>query len=405
MFGERPVTAASITPEQALIHMMKCMMGTGMLSLPLAFKYSGWALGLILLTIICWLSTYCARQLVIASHYTCFRKGQQKMDYANVMRTAVELGPECIREYGYFAKQTVNMNLFVAQFGFCCVYLVFMADNVKQFFDETSTIRLSTNTWIAILLIPEAALCTIRQLKALAPLAFMANIVYMVAFLIVLSYLFTDALPSYTLPAFPSNWSNLPLFYGTVMFSFEGIAVVLPIENQMNEPYHFISSTGVLNTSFILVLLLYLFVGFFGFLKFGDSVRDTMTLNLPQTPFYQVVKLMFVCCVLISYPLQFYVPMERIEKWISRKIRKDRQTFLIYFIRGCGVLLTCVTAELIPHLALFISLVGSFAGTVLAVVFPPIIDLLCCYAMGCLSRKVWAINIFLMLFAVVGFTT
>uniref|UniRef100_A0A0M3HI68 Aa_trans domain-containing protein n=1 Tax=Ascaris lumbricoides TaxID=6252 RepID=A0A0M3HI68_ASCLU len=43
LFGDRAATSESISPEQALIHMMKCMMGTGMLSLPLAFKYSGLA--------------------------------------------------------------------------------------------------------------------------------------------------------------------------------------------------------------------------------------------------------------------------------------------------------------------------------------------------------------------------
>lgn len=37
-------------------------------------------------------------------------------------------------------------------------------------------------------------------------------------------------------------------------------------------------------------------------------------------------------------------------------------------------------AELIPHLALFISLVGSVAGSFLTLVFPPMIELLCYYA-------------------------
>lgn len=41
IFGERPRRATSITPEQALIHLIKVMMGTGMLSLPFVFKYSG----------------------------------------------------------------------------------------------------------------------------------------------------------------------------------------------------------------------------------------------------------------------------------------------------------------------------------------------------------------------------
>ena len=29
-------------------------------------------------------------------------------------------------------RQLVNISMFVAQLGFCCVYFVFMADNLKQ---------------------------------------------------------------------------------------------------------------------------------------------------------------------------------------------------------------------------------------------------------------------------------
>lgn len=48
------------------------------------------------------------------------------------MRGSVEVGPPCISKYGYVFKQLVNVNVFVAQLGFCCVYFVFMADNLKD---------------------------------------------------------------------------------------------------------------------------------------------------------------------------------------------------------------------------------------------------------------------------------
>jgi proton-coupled amino acid transporter len=62
-------------------------------------------------------------------------------------------------------------------------------------------------------------------------------------------------------------------------------------------------------------------------------------------------------------------------------------------------------AELIPHLALFISLIGAFAGTALALVFPPFIDLLVHYARQTLTWKIWLLNIMLFAFGVLGFTT
>lgn len=117
LFGERQRTANSISPEQALINMIKVsppppdlvgpiytifqtMLGTGLLSLPLAFKYSGiWVikpfpfplsncflisqLGLFLLICVCCICTFTCRQLVNCSQFFCQRKGREMMDYAN----------------------------------------------------------------------------------------------------------------------------------------------------------------------------------------------------------------------------------------------------------------------------------------------------------------------------------
>ena len=62
-------------------------------------------------------------------------------------------------------------------------------------------------------------------------------------------------------------------------------------------------------------------------------------------------------------------------------------------------------AELIPHLALFISLVGSLAGAALALLFPPLIELLCYYGQKRLTPAVWIRNLILMSFGFLGFTT
>ncbi|KAI6187840.1 Amino acid transporter, transmembrane family-containing protein [Aphelenchoides besseyi] len=403
IFGERPRTATSISPEQALIHLIKVMMGTGLLSLPMAFKFSGLWVGLILLLVICAICTYCCRKLVYSARYLCIKKGVDRMDYANVMRSAVESGPEWIRSYDSF-RNLVNGNMFVAQLGFCCVYFVFMADNLKQFFDETSEIHRSQAFWIGILLVPILALCTIRELKVLAPLALIGNIVYLLAVSVVTVFLISNLQPVENVKA-AGSLSDLPLFFGTVIFAFEGIAVVLPIENQMNEPMHFISNNGVLNTACGLVLAIYATIGFYGYLAFGEAIKDTVTLNLPNDGFYQGIKIMFVLCVLVSYPLQFYVPLERIEKWISRKVPEERQNFFVYFTRYVLVILTCLLAELVPHLALFISLIGAFAGTALALLFPAFISLLCAYSQQSLTANQWAINLFLIVFGLLGFTT
>lgn len=95
-----------------------------------------------------------------------------------------------------------------------------------QFFDETSTVHMQQSTWIALLCVPILCLCSVRRLKSLAPIALCANFIYFAALTIVLCYLFTEPKPFASLPAFPRNWNKLPLFFGTVIFAFEGVAVV-----------------------------------------------------------------------------------------------------------------------------------------------------------------------------------
>lgn len=77
-----------------------------------------------------------------------------------------------------------------------------------------------------------------------------------------------------------STWAQLPLYFGTAIYAFEGIGVVLPLENNMKTPQDFGGLTGVLNTGMVIVACLYTAVGFFGYLKYGESVKASITLNL-----------------------------------------------------------------------------------------------------------------------------
>uniref|UniRef100_A0A914C5L7 Amino acid transporter transmembrane domain-containing protein n=1 Tax=Acrobeloides nanus TaxID=290746 RepID=A0A914C5L7_9BILA len=404
LFGVRAKTENSISSEQAFVHMIKAMLGTGLLSLPLAFKHSGLYLGLILIVIICVVNIYCMRLVVFASHYVCSRNGKELIDYANIMRGAVEAGPSWIKNRGYFFKQLVNFNIFTAQLGFCCVYFVFMADNLEDFFNQNTGIKMSKAVWMLLLLVPLFAICSIRNLKGLAPFAVAANLIYLCAVAIVVYYFFGHLQPVDTVTKF-GKWTDLPLFFGTVMFAFEGVSVIMPLENRMEHPQQFISWNGVLNSSCLVVLAIFAVTGFYGYLAFGDAVKDTVTLNLPNEPFYQALKIMFVLCIMVSYPLQFYVPLERVEKFITRKCDPVNHVRYSYLARYSIILITCAIAELVPHLALFIALVGAVACTSLAVVFPPIIDLLVCYAQNKLTLGIWLRNSVLFMFAIIGFTT
>lgn len=66
----------------------------------------------------------------------------------------------------------------------------------------------------------------------------------------------------------------------------EGICVVMPIENAMANPEHFLGCPGVLNISMGIVVFLYGSLGFFGYAKYGEFVLGSITLNLPMESGY-----------------------------------------------------------------------------------------------------------------------
>lgn len=52
----------------------------------------------------------------------------------------------------------------------------------------------------------------------------------------------------------------------------------------MQNPQHFLNASpcGVLNGAMIIIVILYSAVGFLGYLRFGDTVEGSITLNLPN---------------------------------------------------------------------------------------------------------------------------
>lgn len=77
---------------------------------------------------------------------------------------------------------------------------------------------------------------------------------------------------------------------------------VLPIENSMSEPHRFLKSwpCGVLNAAMTLVVVLYATAGFLGYLRFGDTIEGSITLNLPKD-----VYVLFKKFFLILYCLRY----------------------------------------------------------------------------------------------------
>lgn len=117
--------------------------------------------------------------------------------------------------------------------------------------------------------------------RYLSPCSVIANISQFTGLAIVFFYIFRDPLPLAKSVDWIGSPERLPLFFGTAIFAIEGISVVLPIENQMRRPKEMLGWNGVLSTSMSLVVALYVGMGFYGYLKYGENIASSITLNLP----------------------------------------------------------------------------------------------------------------------------
>ena len=226
----------------------------------------------------------------------------------------------------------------------------------------------------------------IRTLRRLAIASACANLLQVVGISIIMEYLIRE-MPSRPQVELVQPISEVALGFGTAMFAFEGISVVLPLYTRLKRQEQMRSLFGVINTSYVIILLVYFTIGLLGYLKFGSQVHGSITLNLPKEPLYDVVRAIFTTSLFLTYPLQFYVPNQIISNWTSsrmlqhkrvgkeKEIEERKRLHYDYACRTILVLLTFCLALIVPKLNLMMDFFGSISGTTLSITLPPIIHL------------------------------
>nr|CAD7399178.1 unnamed protein product [Timema poppensis] len=367
-----------------MIHLLKGNIGTGILAMPDAFRNAGLVVGTfgtLIMGIIC---THCMHMLVKCCHELCRRTQRPALDFSEVVEAAFATGPSRLRTYSHFSKIIVNVFLCITQLGFCCVYFVFVAANLSEVVKHFLNVNLSVHTYLMMMLVPMIMLNWVKNLKYLTPVSLFAAILTVIGLGITFFYMLQGLPKTSTVHAFAS-WKQLPLYFGTAIYAFEGIGVILPLENNMKNPQDFGGCTGVLNTGMVIVAALYTAVGFFGYLKYGDAVKvGSITLNLPSGDILaQCVRIMMAVAIFLSYGLQFYVPMNVVWPMVKPHLTSEKTQFIgEYVLRTFLVILTFALAAAIPNLGAVISLVGAVSSSTLALIFPPFIEIITFWHVG-----------------------
>lgn len=137
----------------------------------------------------------------------------------------------------------------------------------------------------------------------------------------------------------------------------------------------------------------------------------------------QSVLLMMGVAIFFSYSLQFYVPVNIIGPWVKNRLSTERSKEISdYVLRIALVVFTCkhlifsliqvfnifvfpgFLAAIIPNLEAVISLVGSMSSSTLALIFPPLIEIVTFWPNG-LGKHYWILwkDVGIMIFGILGF--
>jgi len=366
----------TISACDSVIHLTKGYLGIGILVLPLALSYGGLVGGVLGLTLITALSIHCTNMLSSASQKLIVINDLLFIDYADTAEISfIEAGGNWAKSSD-IVRHILNSFRFLSQVGNNAVYISFVAQNMMLMVEVNLSPGWSYRDYLLLLVIPTIIICSVRQLKYIAPLTIIANILQIGGLAIMFYYILSSPLHDGAPPQLFGQSSSLPLCFGIMFFAFGGISVVLPIQNQMTNPKKMLGMFGSLSISISSCGILLLAMGVLGYLKYGSQTLASITFNLPrEDPLAQSCQVMFMLAVFLSYALQYYVVMEiagpnLIEPFVSRPF----YLFAEYLFRSVLNILIIGLAALVPWLDLLITLVSCLTVVPIIIIIPAIID-------------------------------
>lgn len=339
---------------QAFVNTIKSFVGVGILEFPYAVQHSGLWAGVLLLFIIGIVSNYTIKTLI-----RCKEEIMRDIDEKEAKRD-VTFGDIGEHLFGKTGSRLVNFAIISSQIGFCCAYIIFIAQNLNLIFPAIK-VQYFSLMYFPIFMI----LSWLRDIKYLAPTSIFANFTLLFAVSVILWHGFKQ----FEWQHYPYvNVSGLPTFFGIAVFGFEGINLALPIQSSMKKSNHY---SRILDLAMVVVGVCYIAFGSLGYICYGDDIKSVITQNLPNNAITIVVQAFLIFELTFSYPIQLFPVHTICEEGMFTSNTKHKGIKRTSF-RTFLVAITVVIAVFIPHFGLFTALVGAFSNSLVTFIFPPI---------------------------------
>ncbi|CAG8499900.1 1109_t:CDS:2 [Ambispora gerdemannii] len=363
----QPSTASSLQPQQfeqdlyhgksnmaqTVFNSVNMLMGIAILSLPLAFKYCGWILGISIFVFCLILTNYTAKTLA-----KCMNLDPSSRFYVDVAEFA-------------FGKKARGV-----------VAIFFLLDLL------TATQTLYPNVDLTMLKIISFVLITPATWMPVHMLSY-TSLLGIISASSLVSVVIYDGLSKPTAPGsliepmettlFPTTWMAVPLTFGLINAGFTGHAVLPSIYRDMKKPQ---SVEASVNISYLIVGVIYLTLAIGGYLMFGNQTMEEITQNIMSTPGYNVLVNSFVVWLIVINPFSKYpLGLQPINE--ALEISVSRVSYMHYFFSPqkrryisrmvlrtllSGFIVT--TAIVFPDFDRALSLLGSCFSFMISGIFP-----------------------------------
>ena len=352
---ERGATGTNSAVGAALL-LLKSFVGTGVLFLPKAYLNGGMLFSNVVLLAVAGLSYYCFILLV----NTRLKIEGSFGDMGGIL-------------YGKYMRALILCSVALSQVGFVSAYVVFTSENLQAFVLAVSNCRswIDIKFMVLLQLVIFLPLSLIRDISKLGGTALIAD-AFILAGLLYLSYYDISTLVNNGVADIanfnPRDWT---LFIGTAIFTFEGVGLIIPIQESMKQPSKFPS---VLAGVMIGITAIFVGMGAISYAAFGSATKTVILLNLPQDDkFVNAVQFLYSLAILLSTPLQLFPAIRIMENELFTRsgkynpyIKWKKNAFRFILVMVCALIAWGGAGDLDK----FVAIVGSFACVPLVYVYP-----------------------------------
>lgn len=355
----------NVTTTKAVLLLLKAFIGTGILFLPKGFFNGGLLFSIFALMFFSILSYWCFLLLIDV------RVKSQVNSFGDIGN----------KYFGSKMRSCILTSIVLSQIGFASAYIVFVAQNLKSvttaIFPDNSiftSIPILIFTQLLIF-IPLSLTRNIAKLSGTALIAdffILCGIVYIYytcSFEIILNGMKRVEFIN------PSNWT---IFIGTAVFTYEGIGLLIPIQESMKHPEKFTSCLGGV---MIGITVVFISIGGIAYLAYGDNVQTVVLNNFPQdSRLVNIVQSLYALAILLSTPLQLFPAIKILENGIFGTGKLGKYNLRIKWRKNFFRILLVILTSLISwignsDLDKFVALIGSFACIPLIYIYPPVLHM------------------------------